>query len=170
MPDNAALKDLEGKKVSLRRGPPCWIRIVSVGVVLLAAGHRVRRQEPGRSAGDHRKADGWIIAQRRDGFQRHVTGGLDGPFIVLLEQDRADEANDSVLIGEGADHLGPPLDLAVETLVGLVQCSLVRCCGGKHVGEYIGLSLVQEGSDLGVSVVLLPSSRVTLDRRVSRSL
>ena len=28
------------------------------------AGHRVRRREPGRSAGDSRKADGWIIAAR----------------------------------------------------------------------------------------------------------
>jgi hypothetical protein len=59
---------------------------------------------------------GWIIAQWRDGFQRHVAGTLDGPFIVLLEQDRADGADDGVLIGEDADHLGAPLDLAVEAL------------------------------------------------------
>jgi hypothetical protein len=65
-------------------------------------GHRVRRQEPGRSAGDRRKADGRIIAQRCDGFQRHVTGALDGPFIVLLEQDRADEENDGVFVGKMA--------------------------------------------------------------------
>jgi hypothetical protein len=35
-----------------------------------------------------------MIAQRRDGFQRHVAGALDGPFIVLLEQDRADDSDD----------------------------------------------------------------------------
>lgn len=46
----------------------------------------------------------------RDGFQRHVAGALDGPFVVLLEQDRADETDDGVLIGEDADHLGAPLD------------------------------------------------------------
>ena len=75
--------------------------------------HRVRRQEPGWSAGDSRKADGWIIAHWRDGFQRHVAGTLDGPLIVLFEQNRADEADDGILIGEDADHIGAPLDLAV---------------------------------------------------------
>jgi hypothetical protein len=49
-------------------------------------------------------------------FQRHVAGALDGPFVVLFEQDRADEAGDGVLIGEDADNLGPPLDLAIEAL------------------------------------------------------
>jgi hypothetical protein len=53
-------------------------------------GHRVRRQEPGLSAGDSRKADCWIIAQRRDCFQCHVAGTLDRPFIVLFEQHRTD--------------------------------------------------------------------------------
>ena len=61
------------------------------------------------SAGDSRKADGWIIAQRRDGFQHHVTGTPNCPIIVLLEQDRADETNDGILIGEDADHLCAPL-------------------------------------------------------------
>jgi hypothetical protein len=40
----------------------------------------------------------------------------DGPFIILFEQDRADEANDGIFVGEDADHLGPPLGLAVEPL------------------------------------------------------
>ena len=35
-----------------------------------------------------------------DGFQRHVTDTLDGPFIVLFEQDRADKADDGVFVGE----------------------------------------------------------------------
>lgn len=54
-------------------------------------------------AGDSREADGGIIAQWRDGFQRHVAGTLDGPFVVLLEQDCPDETDDGVLIGEDAD-------------------------------------------------------------------
>jgi len=37
-----------------------------------------------------------------DGFQCHVAGALDGPFVALLEQDRADEADDGLLIGEAA--------------------------------------------------------------------
>jgi hypothetical protein len=35
-----------------------------------------------------KQADEGIIAQRGDGFQRHVSGALDGPFVVLLEQQR----------------------------------------------------------------------------------
>ena len=54
------------------------------------------------------------MAQGSDGFQRHVTGALNGPFIVLLEQDRADEAGDGGLVGEDADDIGAALDLAVE--------------------------------------------------------
>jgi hypothetical protein len=65
--------------------------------------HRVRRHWPGWSAGDCRKADGGINAQR--------AAALDGPFIVLFDQDRADEANKSVFVGEDADDLGASLDL-----------------------------------------------------------
>ncbi|MGY4327443.1 hypothetical protein ACVWWG_001860 [Bradyrhizobium sp. LB7.2] len=53
------------------------------------------------------------MAQRRHDFQGHVAGALDNPFIVLLEQKRAAQANDGVLVREYADHLRPTLDLAV---------------------------------------------------------
>ena len=36
------------------------------------------------------------------------------PFIVLLEQYRANQPNDGGLIGEDADDIGAPLDLLVE--------------------------------------------------------
>lgn len=39
---------------------------------------------------------------------------MDGPFVVLLEQDGADEPGDGGLVGEDADDLGSSLDLAVE--------------------------------------------------------
>ena len=58
--------------------------------------------------------DEGIIAQRCDGFQCHVAGPLDRPFIILLEQDGADQAGNGVLIGEDADDLGAALDLAVQ--------------------------------------------------------
>ena len=38
------------------------------------------------------------------------------PFIVLLEQYRANQPNDGGLIGEDADDIGAPLDLLVEPL------------------------------------------------------
>jgi len=47
--------------------------------------------------------DEGIIAQRRDGFQCHIARPLDRPFIILLEQNDADQADDGVLIGEGPD-------------------------------------------------------------------
>jgi hypothetical protein len=78
-------------------------------------GHRVHRRWPGWSAGDCRKADGGIIAQWCDGFQSHVAAALDRPFVVLFEQDRADETNDGIFVGEYANHLGASLDLAVDT-------------------------------------------------------
>jgi hypothetical protein len=57
-----------------------------------------------------RKADGGIIAHGCDGFQRHVAGALDGPFVILFEQDRADEPDDRILVWKDADHFGTPLD------------------------------------------------------------
>lgn len=62
------------------------------------------------------QADEGIIAHYGDGFQRHVAGPLDGPFIVLFEQQRADETNDGIVVGKDADDFCAPLDLAVETL------------------------------------------------------
>lgn len=62
------------------------------------------------------QADEWIIAHLADGFQRNVSRPLHGSFIVLLEQDRANQTDDGVIIWEDADDLGAPLDLAVEAL------------------------------------------------------
>ena len=55
-----------------------------------------------------------MLAQWSDGFQGHVAGALHRPFIVLLEQDGADQAGDGVLVGEDADDVGAALDLAIE--------------------------------------------------------
>ena len=60
--------------------------------------------------------DDGIIAQGGDGFQRHVSGALDSPFIVLLQKDCANEPDDRSLVGKDADDFGAPLDLAVEAL------------------------------------------------------
>jgi hypothetical protein len=55
-----------------------------------------------------------ILAQWSDGFQRHVAGALHGPFIVLLEQDGADQTGAGSLVREDADNVDAPLDLAIE--------------------------------------------------------
>ena len=108
-----------------------WLDRVPWRGVADVLGHRALRHGPDRSAGDCRQADDGIIAQGRDGFQRHVAGALDGPFVVLFEQDGADEADDGGLVGEDADDLGAPLDLAVEALerIGRVQLGAVLLPG-----------------------------------------
>ena len=73
-----------------------------------------------------RQPDDGIIADGRDGFQRHVTRTLDRPFVVLFEQDGTDETPDGGLVGEDADDLGAPLDLAVEALDRVAAVDLAR--------------------------------------------
>lgn len=69
---------------------------------------------PGRAGDDVRlprlALDDWIIAQRRDRFQAHVAAALNRPFIVLFEQQPADQACDCILVGEDANDIGAPLD------------------------------------------------------------
>jgi len=48
-----------------------------------------------------------------DCFQRHIAGPLDGPLIVLFEEQSADEPNDGILVWKDANHLGAALDLTV---------------------------------------------------------
>src|SRR4051794_17527509 len=47
-----------------------------------------------------------------------------GPFVVLLGQDGADEADDRAAVGEDADDVGAAADLAVEAFVGVVRPDL----------------------------------------------
>ena len=46
------------------------------------------------SAFDVCDVDDGVVADTGDAFKRHVSGALNGPFVVLLEQDGADEASD----------------------------------------------------------------------------
>ena len=66
----------------------------------------VRRARPGISGCHGKQLDGEVVADGSDRFQRHVSP-CDGPFVVLLEQNRADEACDGVLVGEDADDVAP---------------------------------------------------------------
>ena len=43
-----------------------------------------------------------------------------GPFVVLLGQHGADQADEGVAVGEDADDVGAPADLPVEPLGGVV--------------------------------------------------
>ena len=58
------------------------------------------------SCGRGGQHEGEIIAQRRDRFQGHVAGPLHRPFVVLLEEDGADEAGDGGFVPQNADDRG----------------------------------------------------------------
>jgi hypothetical protein len=78
-----------GASARVARCLPCCHRgelIACPEVVWLAVRYRIHRRWPDRSAGNCRKADRRIIAQGRDGFQRHVAGARDGPFIILFSK------------------------------------------------------------------------------------
>jgi hypothetical protein len=91
------------------------------------------RHGPDRSAGDCRKADGGIMVQRRDGFQAHVAAALDGPFIVLFEQQGADQAGDGVLVGEDATTSVRRLISPLRRSSGLMEWIFGRWSFGKVV-------------------------------------
>jgi hypothetical protein len=96
------------------------------------------------------KADGSIIAGLGDALKGHVAGSLDGPFVVLLEQQSADETGDGGFVGEDADDFGAALDLAIEALdrVGRVQLGAVLGREG-HVGQDVGLGVVHYLASFG---------------------
>ena len=54
------------------------------------------------------------MAHRGDGFQCHVAGSLNGPLVILLEQQCADQPDDGIVVGENADDFSASLDLAVK--------------------------------------------------------
>ena len=89
------------------------------------------------------------IAHLVDGFQLHVASTLNGPLVVLLEEDGADEPDDGIAAGEDADDFHPALDLAVEALdgVGAVELGAVlpREC---HVGQHAAFGLIHDCGEL----------------------
>ncbi len=90
-----------------------------------------------------------IIGHWRDGFQRHVASALHGPFVILLQQQCADQAGDGGLIGEDADNLAAALDLSVEPFEWIGRMDLRAVLRGEvHIRQHIGLGLVHERGEL----------------------
>ena len=82
------------------------------------------------------------MAQRGNGFQCHVAASLNRPFVVLFQKDRVHESEDGGFIGKDSNHIGSPLDLAIETLDGIVGVDLrpvVFREGGVLPHEAIGV-------------------------------
>jgi hypothetical protein len=85
----------------------------------------------------------------------HVAA-LELVFIILLEQDRADQACDAVLVGEDADDIGPALHLLVQAFerIGAVQLDPVLF-GEGHIGEHVVLGGIHAGAQLGPAAAQL---------------
>ena len=78
------------------------IPITPHDVVQLTADVADAPRGPGRSGSYGRQPGGASITRRHDCFQRHVAGALDGPFVILFQQDSAHKAGDGGLIWEEA--------------------------------------------------------------------
>ena len=84
-----------------------------------------------------------------DGFQGHVAGPLDGPLVVLLQEDGADQACYRLLVRKDSNEIGASLDLAVEAFEGVGRVELHPVFLGKgHVGQHVGFGLVHQGGEL----------------------
>ena len=73
-----------------------------------------------------------------------------GPFVVLLGQDGADEADQGVAVGEDADDVGAAADLAVEPFLRVVGPDLPPDrLRERGEGEDVGAGGVQVRGDCG---------------------
>ena len=119
--------------------------------VRAVAHHDPRQGRAGLSGGGRRHPDHGIIAQRRDGFQCHITPSLNGPFVVLLDRDRAHQPNDRLLIWKNADQFGATLDFPVQPLdwIGRMQLYPVSLWE-VHESQDVLFGLVHEGGNFMV--------------------
>src|SRR3954447_23921150 len=104
------------------------------------------RDPPGWSGAEHRDARvgghllGGVGCRRSGGSgigrgrraEAEVAAAL-GPFLVLLGEHGADQADEGVAVGKVADHVGAPADLAIEPLGGVVAPDLPLDLLGKAV-------------------------------------
>lgn len=96
------------------------------------------------------QADERIIAHCGDCLKGQVSGSLDRPLIILLEQQRTDEAHDGIVVWKDADDLGSPLDFSIQSLDRICAVKLGPVLFGKgHVGQHIFFGTVHEGGDFG---------------------
>lgn len=94
------------------------------------------------------QADAGIVADLGQGFQRHVTT-LQVTLVALLDLEHPDQAANSRLIGEDADHVGQSRDLAIEAFQRIDNVdpgpTLLR---KSYVGQPIVLEVIHQSSDL----------------------
>jgi hypothetical protein len=72
----------------------------------------------------------WSYQDERDRLGREVAAA-DQPLIVLLDAEHPGEPDQRAVIGEDANDIGAPADLAVEALQRLVDLSLRQWVAGN---------------------------------------
>lgn len=70
------------------------------------------------------------MAHRAEGFQCHVAARY-RPLVILFQHQRADEADQSGIVGEDADDVGPPLISLFTLSNGFVDAICAQCSLGK---------------------------------------
>lgn len=105
----------------------------SRGVLWLAVGFGLKCGPRRSVAQRRRRAEDHHIADGRERFQRHVTASLDGPFLGLLPQDRAEQSPDRGLVWKNPDHVRASLISPVRRSIGSLACNSARCEAGRGV-------------------------------------
>lgn len=74
---------------------------------------------------------------------------LKRPFIVLFQQQYADDTDDGVVVGKDAGYICAPLDRAAQALDGVGGVQLRRMLLRRpHISQHIVLCLVHECGEL----------------------
>ncbi len=96
------------------------------------------------------RQENFIIAERSDGFQRHVAGASHGPFVVLFEQDVSDEARKRFFVWKDTRNVGSALDLAVQTLDGIGRVRLDEAfLRERRIGQGVFFGVVDHRRQFG---------------------
>ena len=94
----------------------------------------------------------FVVLLIEDRLQRVVAevAAADEPFVVLLDDDAGGEPDQGAVVGEDADDVGAPTDLAVDPLERVGRAQLRPVVGGEGVeGEQVLLGLLEQRRDLG---------------------
>ena len=68
----------------------------------------------------------------------------------MFEQQGADKPGDGGLVGEDSDDIGAAFDLAVQPLQRVGGVDFGAVLGGEvHIGEHVGLRLIEQAGELG---------------------
>jgi hypothetical protein len=90
-----------------------------------------------------------VLQDKRETFLGEVAAG-DEPLVVLLDQQRAGEADQALIVGEDADDVGAAADLAVDALERVRAAQLGPVLAREAIeGQQVLLGALEQFADLG---------------------